>query len=275
MPPQARTSAPRETPAPPPPFPPLEQRPLFASDEPRPARPAGSPRSTGAGNGPIPATWGPDAAAVPPDDEWETSGSEADPPGRSWIRLAIVIAAVVVVIVAVVVAFNLGQGTGPEDTTTTPEPDASSAPAEPLDIAAVSDFDPVGDASENPESAPLAVDGNPQTAWQTVTYYDPLELQKEGVGLLVDLGEPTEVSAATVSFLGSPTSFELLAADEGASAPTSVDGLTRVARQADAGTRAQVTLDDPVRTRYLVLWLTKLPAADGGFRGQVSEIVVR
>ena len=37
----------------------------------------------------------------------------------------------------------------------------------------------------------------------------------------------------------------------------------------------EVTLDDPVRTRYLVLWLTALPSVEGGFQGQVAEVVVR
>jgi hypothetical protein len=278
-PPQERPALQREAPPPPPPFPPLEERPLFASDQPRPARPAGAPRSTGAGNGPIPATWGPDGGPDPDDDsaEWDTSTWTDDPPGRSWLRLAVVIGAVVLVITAVVVAFNLGRDSAPEDETpASPSPDASSAPARPVQIASVTDFDPQGDPpEENPESAPLAADGNPSTAWRTSTYYDPLDLLKEGVGLLVDLGEPTEVSEVDVSFLGSPTSFDVLVADEGAPTPTSTDGLTRVGRRADAGATANVPLDEPVTTRYVVVWLTALPAADGGFRGQVSEIVVR
>jgi serine/threonine protein kinase len=268
----------RETPSPPPPFPPEEPRPLFASDEPRRPRPAEPVRSTGAGSGQIPKVWGPDAAGEP-DDDWETRGGAwtDDPPGRSWFRLAVVVGAVVLVVVAVVIAFNLGRGSGVlED-----EPEASpsaetSAPAEPVRIASVSDFDPTGDGSENPDSAALATDGDPQTAWPTVTYYDPLELQKPGVGLLLDLGEPTEVSQVSVSFLTTPTDLEILAADEGAATPpTSADALERVAGQTGAGNRAALDLDAPVTTQYLVVWLTKLPPADGGFRGQVAEIVVR
>jgi len=251
---------------------------LFASDEPRRPRPAEPVRSTGAGSGQIPKIWGPDAAGEP-DEDWETSGNgwTDDPPGRSWFRLAVVVAAVVLVVVAVVVAFNLGRGSGVLEEEPEASPSAeSSAPAEPLRIASVSDFDPAGDGSENPDSAALAIDGDPQTAWPTVTYYDPLELQKPGVGLLVDLGEPAEVSEVSVSFLTTPTDLEILAAGDGAdAAPTSADDLQRVARQTGAGNRATLDLDEPVTTRYLVVWLTKLPAADGGFRGQVAEIVVR
>jgi hypothetical protein len=226
----------------------------------------------------LPPVWGPDADEAPPGDPetGEHTGWDDSEPGRSWLRLAMVLGGVIVLVVAVVIAFTLGQGAGTDQAGDTPSPDASaSATPEPVKIASVSDFDPDGDGSENPGSAPLAVDGDPGSAWRTVTYYDPLELQKAGVGLLLDLGKPVTVSQLSVTFIGSPTSFEVLAADKGAPAPTSTDGLTRVAQETGAGTKADVRLEKPVTTRYLVLWLTKLPPTDGGFRGQVAEIDVR
>jgi serine/threonine protein kinase len=289
------TPAPRTAPSPPPVLPPLPDRPLFAPDSRRPARPDGSQTTqstqstqgphgtpgthgTGTGNGTLPPVWGPDADAPPPDDPsrpWETSGWDDDAPGRSWLRLAIAIGGVLVLVVAIIVAFNLGQGTGPGQAEESPSAGTSSAPAKPVRIAGVSDFDPQGDGSENPDTAPLAVDGDPSTAWRTVTYYDPLEQQKAGVGLLVDLGEPTEVSRVDVTFIGTPTSVEILAADKGASAPTSNEGLTQVGKLDNASTKAEISLDTPVTTQYLVVWLTKLPPVGGDFRGQIAEIVVR
>jgi putative peptidoglycan lipid II flippase len=191
------------------------------------------------------------------------------------MRLAIAIGGLLAVVVAIIVAFNLGQGTGSTDAEESPSTGASSAPAKPVTIAGVSDFDPLGDGSENGETASLAVDDDPSTAWRTSTYYDPLEQQKDGVGLLVDLGEPTEVSQVDVTFIGTPTSFEILAAKDGASAPTTDEGLTRVGKLDNASTQAEVTLDQPVTTQYLVLWLTELPPVGGDFRGQVADIVVR
>ena len=270
--------APRAERSPAPELPPLPDRPLFASDTPRAPRPEARPRSTGAGNGPLPPVWGPDADAPAPTDPsrpWETSAWDDDPPGRSWMRLALAIGGVLVLVVAIIVAFNLGQGTGPTDAEESPAAQPSSAAAEPITIAGVSDFDPEGDGTENPDSAPLAVDGDPSSAWRTVTYYDPLELQKGGVGLLVDLGSPKQVSEVSASFVGSPTSFEVLAADEGSAAPTTAEGLTRVGGQKQAGPQADTTLDQPVTTQYLVVWLTSLPTASGGYVGQIAEIVVR
>jgi putative peptidoglycan lipid II flippase len=148
-----------------------------------------------------------------------------------------------------------------------------------VQIAGVSDFDPQGDApqEENPQLVDLAVDGDPSTAWQTLTYQGnpQLGLLKDGVGLVVDLGKPVEVSSVNLTLIGRPTSLEILAADEGAGAPTSVDGLTRVAASAGAGPKVNLQLDDPVTTRYLVVWLTSLPPFSDGYKGQVAEIVVR
>jgi hypothetical protein len=192
------------------------------------------------------------------------------------MRLALAIGGVLLLVVAIIVAFNLGQGTGPEQASESPSSEPTAEPAEPITIAGVTDFDPGGDPpEENPESAPLAADGNPRTAWRTSTYFDPLNLLKPGVGLLVDLGEPTEVSQVDVTFIGSPTSFEILAAEDGAPAPTSNEGLTRVGRLDNASTQGEVPLDEPVTTQYLVVWLTELPPSGGDFRGQVAEIVVR
>ncbi len=121
------------------------------------------------------------------------------------------------------------------------------------------------------------MDGNPATAWQTLTYQGDPKLGglKSGVGLLVDLGKPARVGEVRLKLIGSPTSLEILAAPDATSAPTSTDGLSEVASAAAAGTDVDLKLDKPTKTRWLVVWLTSLPAADGGFRGQVAEVSVR
>ncbi len=275
----AAVDAPRQQPYEPPVMPPPpEPRPLFASDAPRRTRPPAQQRSTGAGNGPLPPGWGPtdDDTATGASTDADAAAWDDDPPGRNWMRLGLWLGGALLLLVAIVIAFNLGRGSGPDESPASPPADEGGAPAEPVQISGVTDFDPLADPpSENPESAPLAIDGNPTTAWRTSTYYDPLPLLKDGVGLLVDLGEPTEISEVTLTFIGSPTSFEILAAEDGANAPTSEQELRRVAQQERAGTKANVPLQETVTTQYVVVWLTDLPRASGGFRGQVAEIVVR
>ena len=81
----------------------------------------------------------------------------------------------------------------------------------------------------------------------------------------------------TVRFKGAPTSFEVYAASAGV---TEASGLRGPARQGRRARRTRPSgpsceLDPAPSTRYLLVWLTKLPPADGGFRGEIAEITVR
>lgn len=266
---------------PPPDFHDPEPRPLFASEQPRaPRGPQDRPRSTGFGSGTIPKVWGPDVDETSGGGPREHATYVDEPPGRSWMRLAIAIGGVMVLVLAIVFAFNLGRdSTTPEEdaaASTSDEPSQVAPQALALDASNLSDFDPEGDGQEeNPDTVPLAVDGNPATAWRTSTYFDPLSLQKSGVGLMVDLGEPTEVSDVRLTMIGAGTDLELRAAPDASAAPTSPEQMRVLAEEAGAGTDVTLAPDRPVTTQFLLVWLTELPAVDGGFRGQVAEVVVR
>jgi len=278
----------RSEPAPPPPpFEDPPERPLFAP-EPSGGAPARTPRPQ-----PTPATGRSDDFW--PWDGRRASGSGAIPayvdepavdddvPGRSWLRLAALIALALMLLVAVVIAFNLGRGKTPLGTE--PEPDEPSVSAstvspsasEPVAVTGViaDDFDPEGDPSEeNPDDVGNAVDGDPSTSWRTSTYEQQLGPGglKEGVGLLLDLGEARTVRGVDLTFAGEGTTgVSLFVTSE---RPTSVDGLTS-SGDMQAGAAVQVPLVEPIEGRYLVVWLTGLPAVDGGFRGEVVDVVVK
>jgi serine/threonine protein kinase len=276
----------RVSPPPPPPLPEPEPKPLFAPGPPRATQqrapgfddPSGPVRGVHSahGTGSLPAVWGPDAAPdVDEGDGWGSRDSSVD-----WLKLAGALAVIVLLVLAIIFAFNLGRGTGGSPPAEQQDETApTDAPAGPLSIAGVTDLDPPpnGNGEENPQLTGLAVDGDPSTAWQTMTYYNnpKFGLLKDGVGLVVDLGQPEEVSSVLVTLEGSPTSLEILAAPEGAGQPQDVDDLRRVAGAEGAGGRTNLQLDEPVTTQYLVVWLTSLPPTDDGFRGRIAEIVVR
>ncbi len=277
----------RPSPPPPPPLPEPEAKPLFAPGPPRasshrydPAadEPSGPVRGmhSAQGTGSLPPVWGPDAA---PDEEESTDWRGRDN-SRDWLRLAGALGVVVLLVIAIIFAFNLGRGSG-DDPSAEPSDSASKTPEppKPIQVASISDLDPppAGNGEENAELAPLAIDGDPSTAWQTMEYYGnpKFGLLKDGVGLVVDLGQQQEVSSVQVTVQGSPTSFEVLAAPEGSSAPTEVASLRRVAAANNAGGRSDLTLDQPVTTQYLVVWLTSLPPEGGNYRGRIAEIVVK
>jgi hypothetical protein len=227
----------------------------------------------------VPPAWGPDADRA--DDDWDEDWDGDEDTGRSWLRLAAAIAGIVVLVIALVFAFDLGrgpaddnqQGAGPS-----PSPSTKAPVSRPVHIAAVNDFDPEGDPpEENPDLTDLAIDGRPGTAWQTLTYQGNPRLGglKSGVGLLVDLGHKARVGDVRLTLLGSGTSLQLLAAPDAVAAPADTDGLDQVAAARNVGTKVDLRLDRPVRTRWLVVWLTKLPPFPGGYKGQVAEISVR
>src|SRR6185369_16864687 len=71
-------------------------------------------------------------------------------------------------------------------------------------------FSPDG-APDNPQKADLAIDGNPDTAWSTVTYKDPVPFPNfvEGEGLLLHLSEPTALSAVTIDVSSTGTEVQI------------------------------------------------------------------
>jgi eukaryotic-like serine/threonine-protein kinase len=94
---------------------------------------------------------------------------------------------------------------------------------------------------------------------------------KPGVGLLVDLGKPRQVTAVQLHLLGSGTSVVLLEGTD-AGPPATDRQAQMVASADDAGTTVTLRPAAPTTAQYWVVWLTKLPAADNGFRGGIAEM---
>jgi hypothetical protein len=282
-------------PPPPPPFEEAPPRPLFAPD-PVPGAPVRTPRpgastgsqeywpwdsGTGTGVGAVGGITSTGTGAVPAFD-----GEDSGVPGRRWLRLAAAIAAAILLVLAVLVGINLGRGRAPLDlrpgTSPSPSPSAgagsdsgsspTAAATSPLTGLTAYDFDPQGrPPEENPDLAPRAVDGDPATAWATVTYRQNLGPRglKTGVGLLVDLGEVRDLAEVRITFVGAPTAVRLFVSD---TRPRFVKGLQAVA--AETATQ-QLTLPlTGVSGRWLTVWLTSLPAAKGGFRAEIAEVEV-
>ena len=198
------------------------------------------------------------------------------------MRLAALVAVGLILVVAIAIAFNLGRGKTPLGAEPDDEPStsASSSPtptptpsATPLTGLTANDLDPQGDGEENGEDVGNAVDGDPATSWMTLTYEQQLGPGglKQGVGLVVDLGASRAVRAVDLTLAGTPTTLSLYLTDD---APTGVADLTAVAELEADTDRASVDLDDPPTGRYLTVWLTALPPTDGGFRGEVVDLVV-
>ena len=109
---------------------------------------------------------------------------------------------------------------------------------------------------DNPHGAWLAIDGHPRTAWHTRRYttarFGSLE---PGTGLLLDMGNTVTITAVRVT-LGAATgaSFQIRIGDQ----PKLAD-LRPAASSAGPGGIVRMTLDRPVRGRYVAVWFTRLP----------------
>jgi protein kinase-like protein len=204
---------------------------------------------------------------------------------RQVLRVAIPLSVVAaIVIIAWVSGLSLGRVPGPgrgftAAGTASPSPGATAAAV--LPVASVRDFDPEGDGRENPDETQLAHDGDASTAWETGLYARRPNFGglKQGVGLLVDLGEARRVTSVTVLLTKPGANLELRAGDALAG---QADGYTVVAGARDAGARpaagqpsgsVQLTpTGGAFSARYWLLWLTRLPSDGSGFRVGVAEI---
>jgi hypothetical protein len=218
----------------------------------------------------------------PPADEPRQRGGWG---GRILILLAILALLSVIAMAQFLVkgAINKDQGsrTNPQ---TTPRTSASSPPPPSMkvNIADAKDFDPPpdGNGEEHPAEVPNTYDGNPSTTWTTMSYKKRADLggQKKGVGIIYDLGTLTDVSQVTVSLIGDGTNLELRVpkVDPSQSAST-VDGWKAVATLDNAPSSAVLKTTAPVKTRYVLVWLTSLPkeSSGNGYRGEISEVSVQ
>jgi serine/threonine protein kinase len=289
-----------ERPEPPPPLEEVPPKPLFAPDPPD-GEPVRRPRagtraataspdywpwevsqdsSRDSGVGPVGRDTGSWSSGAWSEDRWgdgtDDTGDEV--PGRSWIRLAMIVGVCVLVMVAAVAAYQLGlkpptTGSDDEPTTSTSSSPTAADPT-PFTGLVADDFDPQGSEprEENPESVPNAVDGDPATSWSTSTYqqnFGPAGL-KTGVGLVVDLGATKGVRQVVVTTEGGETSLAVYVTS---TAPTGVAGLSPIGTASGTGDLT-ISVDEAVSGRYVTVWLTILPQVDDGFRGTIAEVQV-
>ncbi|MGC5585595.1 murein biosynthesis integral membrane protein MurJ [Ornithinimicrobium sp. W1665] len=166
------------------------------------------------------------------------------------------------------------DGAATDAAATTEAGEAAPAPA-PADgagptVQGITSFDPEGDGDERNDLAPLAVDGDPGTAWTSHTYLSPgWGSLKTGTGLVLDLGEGAEVSEVVVELAEGDMGATLYLADE----PT-IDGATALGSDEAATGTWTVSPEEPATGRYLVLWFDRAWTSPAGEIVGVREITV-
>ena len=136
-------------------------------------------------------------------------------------------------------------------------------------------FSPNG-APDNPQEAGLAIDGNPDTGWSTVTYKDPVPFPNfiEGMGLLLHLSEPTALSAVTIDLSSTGTQVQIR------SSPTEKPAALADTTELTPTTPLQpghnvIEVKDETETSNVLVWITTLGETNGESRTEISEITVQ
>lgn len=206
--------------------------------------------------------------------------------GRGVLWFVLVLALAVMVVCLVVVAL---QGTRQA---TTPPPSASqtseATPTPSGDVRAVENvtatsFDPVADngsGDENPDQAAQAVDGDPATGWSTQRYhnYPDMGREKPGVGLVLDLGEAVPLDSVDVKFTAAGENVELRVPKNKSVASAPMDRQDQwevVTTAAETGTDVVLKPKNPVTTRFVLVYVTRLPQiSEARFQATINEVVV-
>ncbi len=181
-------------------------------------------------------------------------------------RLAAAVLGGVVLTLVAVFAYDALQDDDPPDPTTT-------AVVHPVEEVMV--FDPAAPGrGDNLDQASNTIDGDPQTTWTTEAYDDAdFGGEKDGIGLVFDLGEERDVRGVTLELARGGLAVELYASDQ---LPPEVasPGTWGEPRASQNDTLSQQPFSfNTTSQQYWLLWITGLSAgATDEFTAEVAEV---
>jgi eukaryotic-like serine/threonine-protein kinase len=140
-----------------------------------------------------------------------------------------------------------------------------------LNTSGADDFDPLGDnGEEHPEEVSLAIDGNVATRWETETY-SVGDLQKDGVGLIVNPRAPVAARALDIVTPIPGWTAEVYASED---RPDDLAGWTLVSSATRVEEEQRIDLDTAGQAfRYYLVWITALP--EGEQNAAIAELTLR
>lgn len=203
---------------------------------------------------------------------------EPSPPRPRWKRLAVpVLAVVCLLIVGLIVAIgglpNLGGSNYPISDDPTKQQNSNTHPV--LHPKGAQILDPQGDGTEL-SGAANTIDGNPATSWSPAAYTRPKFGDiKDGMGVILDLGQPSNVSKVSVSLTAPGATLELRGADTSGDTGADYSSLAPTASNAPATTTFK---PKKAHSRYLLIWITSLPKTQSGsqpYKVGIKEITVQ
>jgi serine/threonine protein kinase len=165
-------------------------------------------------------------------------------------------------------------------TTDNDKGDNTAKPLRKLGISGAVEYYPDG-KPQHADDVDLTYDKSGSTYWRTYSFNDgpTLAPYKQGVGIVYDLGSAQEVSAASIGlyYTGDHTSATLYAADS-LSSTAPLDSMTKIASSTTSGTNLKISAKKPVKTRYVLVWLTAVPKSapdqfsGAGYKQAITDV---
>ena len=227
--------------------------------------------------------------------QYSAAGYQREKRGVSRVTLTVVVVLVLAVVAVLVWAVGFRKSPSPTASGGGSHPTSSASAAAGgtvLTPASDSTFNIYGSPpgnTENQATAPLAIDGNPSTAWSTSYYIGQPEVRRleAGTGLLIDMGKQVRLSQVEVllSSTGGPTTASIYLGNSPAMSKSALSDFTLVSPSVSASGDHTFPVSSQATGRYVLIWLTSLPklskapqGAAGGntyYEGQVYNVVVR
>ncbi|MFE6664086.1 serine/threonine protein kinase [Streptomyces sp. NPDC057697] len=171
----------------------------------------------------------------------------------------------------------------PGTTQTNPENGDAGKKAPKSQLLAVKDaaeYFPDGKA-QHPGDVRLTYDGDSSTYWRSKTFIGGPKLApfKQGVGIVYELNSDQPVSSASISlqFGGDHTTASLYATDS-LNSSTPLTSMKKIATTETNGTEAKLRTKSPVKTRFVLVWLTEVPNSpadrysDAGYKQGIIDV---
>lgn len=133
-----------------------------------------------------------------------------------------------------------------------------------------------GGTPDNPDSAGLAIDGDPATAWSTDTYSDaePFPKFKPGLGLMLQLPEATSLSAVTIDLDSTGTVAQIRSSANATPAKRSDTGELSPPTPLRPGHNVIPVNASAAPTTFVLVWITTLGTTGGKSHTDISEVTL-
>jgi putative peptidoglycan lipid II flippase len=129
-------------------------------------------------------------------------------------------------------------------------------------------FSPQG-TPDSAANARLAIDGNTATVWSTDSYFQPFPALKNGVGLMITLDEPANLSSV---WINSPTPGTKVEIRSAPSEEPTLDQTQVIGSQVLGSGVTEIPVTSEAPTTNVLVWITGLSTSGGKNQSSIADV---